>query len=268
MIIKKNPLSRLILGTLSSFFAYQVLLFTLLALLFRIRAQRLVEFLISAFFYHVFLVVSLNLVQREFVLESTGETLERLNWPLFLSFLRLSSVPTVLFILLEIKRIPILPIIVPYLCLIFLTDFFDGILARKLKQTTKVGKILDSSGDYFLIIAVSILFYLYALVPGWLFTLILIRMAIQIPGMVILYGISGYSSLAVTFLGKASIFASMGLYAFELFDYLKLPLLGNRGLIVFLEYATGVIVILSLVDKVIYLVKSFRSLKHRGKRVS
>lgn len=54
-----------------------------------------------------------------------------------------------------------------------LTDFFDGILARKLKQTTDRGKIMDVFSDYFLLSASYTLFVFTDIAPLWMLLIII-----------------------------------------------------------------------------------------------
>ena len=258
-------LTRTILITVFSFLLFQILYFGSISLIFKVKLSRLIQFLIIAGLYHSFLFLGLTVLKKEFYLEATGKPLMRINLPIFLSFTRLSSVPTVLFLLLSINKIPVLPITIPFVCFIFLTDLFDGLLARKMNQTTRIGRIIDSSGDYLNIIVITILFFIYRLIPVWLFVILCLRMFIQCLGIIILYFSLGYAVLKVSFLAKACVFATMTLYAFELMEYLQVRYLGNEVLVTSLEYLTGLIVMLSLCEKLLFLNRTFLSLSN-GKR--
>lgn len=54
-----------------------------------------------------------------------------------------------------------------------LTDFLDGILARKLKQTTDRGEIMDVLSDYFLVSASYALFVVADTAPLWILLIII-----------------------------------------------------------------------------------------------
>lgn len=67
-----------------------------------------------------------------------------------------------------------------------LTDFLDGILARKLKQTTDRGKIMDVLADYFLLSASYTLFVFTDIAPLWMLLIIIWKFFLFLfPSMVI-----------------------------------------------------------------------------------
>jgi phosphatidylglycerophosphate synthase len=203
--------------------------------------------------------VCLLLVRGEFNLEPSGELLRRLNLPLILSFLRFSSVPNGLYLLLAVRGQPRLRLVLlVFLAVIFLTDLLDGLFARMLHQTTRIGRILDASGDYLLIVVLSIVFAINRWIPGWLLALVVARLAAQFIGIVALYILQGYSALRLSFLGKASIFAVFCLYGLELLEFLGVPILGSPTLLHVLEYLAGAILLASLAEKVVFLVGDFR----------
>lgn len=245
------------------FLVFHSLFISVMTLLFKVKIVRFIVFVLITMVYHLLLFLALHMVRKEFYLEDSHKPLEKVNLPIILSFTRISSVPTVIFLLVSIDSIPILPVIVPFLCLIFLTDFFDGILARRLGQTTRIGRIMDASGDYLNIMVISLIFFTYALIPAWFFIVVASRMMVHCTGMIVLYAVVGYAGIQVSFLGKASVFSVMALYALELFEYLSVPVLGNPSLITILEILTSLILLLSLIEKLIFLGRSFQSLQKR-----
>ncbi|MGC8938547.1 MAG: CDP-diacylglycerol--glycerol-3-phosphate 3-phosphatidyltransferase [Thermodesulfovibrio sp.] len=56
-----------------------------------------------------------------------------------------------------------------------LTDFLDGYLARKFRQITKLGIILDPIADKLLVISALIILVDIARVPAWIATVIVLR---------------------------------------------------------------------------------------------
>jgi cardiolipin synthase len=134
---------------------------------------------------------------------------EVINVPNLLSFLRIALVPV--FLLLLLQELFLAAIIV--LAVAGLTDFLDGFLARKLNQTTKLGKMLDPVADRLYIFATLLALSATGYVPWWLAGLVILRDLLMLFSMPLLASV-GYRSLPVHYLGKASTFAL--LYSFPL----------------------------------------------------
>ena len=56
-----------------------------------------------------------------------------------------------------------------------LTDFFDGVAARRLRQVTELGKILDPLADKVVIVTTSCILMVKGVIPLWVFSALLIR---------------------------------------------------------------------------------------------
>jgi cardiolipin synthase len=134
---------------------------------------------------------------------------EVVNIPNLLSFLRIALVPVFLWFLLEEFFVAAISI----LALAGLTDFLDGFLARKLNQTTKLGKLLDPVADRLYIFATLLALSATGYVPWWLAGLVILRDLLILISLPVLASV-GYRSLPVHYLGKASTFAL--LYSFPL----------------------------------------------------
>jgi cardiolipin synthase len=134
---------------------------------------------------------------------------EVLNIPNLLSFLRIALVPVFLWLLLEELFLAAITV----LAVAGLTDFLDGFLARKLNQTTKLGKMLDPVADRLYIFATLLALSATGYVPWWLAGLVILRDFLMLVSLPILASV-GYRSLPVHYLGKASTFAL--LYSFPL----------------------------------------------------
>jgi cardiolipin synthase (CMP-forming) len=134
---------------------------------------------------------------------------EVLNVPNFLSFLRIALVPVFLWFLLEEMFVSAITV----LAVAGLTDFLDGYLARKLNQTTKLGKMLDPVADRLYIFATLLALSATGYVPWWLSGLVILRDVLMLISLPVLASV-GHRSLPVHYLGKASTFAL--LYAFPL----------------------------------------------------
>ena len=101
-----------------------------------------------------------------------------------LTYSRLSSLPTILFLVIQASDFPAtLPVILPLICAVFATDFLDGMTARRRGEITFVGRYLDSASDYLTIIAVTIVLDYYGLLPLWFLLLVLVRLVLFAVGM-------------------------------------------------------------------------------------
>ncbi len=94
-----------------------------------------------------------------------------------------------------------------------ITDYLDGYLARRLRQHSALGELLDPVADRLYILAVVIGLALRDVIPWWLAVLLPLR-DVLMWGLVPLLRTRGYSALPVHFLGKAATFNL--LYAFPL----------------------------------------------------
>jgi cardiolipin synthase len=134
---------------------------------------------------------------------------EVVNVPNLLSFLRILLVPVFLWLLLNQLFLAAIAV----LAFAGLTDFLDGFLARKLNQTTKLGKMLDPVADRLYIFATLLALSATGYVPWWLAGLVILRDVLMLISLPLLASV-GYRSLPVHYLGKASTFAL--LYSFPL----------------------------------------------------
>lgn len=134
---------------------------------------------------------------------------EVFNVPNLLSMLRIALVPVFLWLLLNQSFLAAIAV----LAFAGLTDFLDGYLARKLNQTTKIGKMLDPVADRLYIFATLLALSATGYVPWWLAGLVILRDVLMLLSLPLLASV-GYKSLPVHYLGKASTFAL--LYSFPL----------------------------------------------------
>lgn len=143
--------------------------------------------------------------------QETGVQTDRV-WtvPNILSALRLLGVPLFLWLILvpEADGWAIL-----LLAVSGFTDWLDGYLARKWKQISRLGQLLDPIADRLYILATLIGLLLRGIVPWWFVVILLSRDVIMA---VVLWVLKrkGVVGLPVHFLGKAATFNL--LYAFPL----------------------------------------------------
>lgn len=96
------------------------------------------------------------------------------------------------------------------------SDFLDGYLARRLKQTSALGRVLDPAADRILTVAVVIGLAWRDIVPWWLVAILLARDAVMAAALVWLAR-RRLATPIVTFLGKS---ATAALYVFLPLAYL------------------------------------------------
>jgi cardiolipin synthase len=130
--------------------------------------------------------------------------------PNALSVLRLLGVPIFLWLLLG-PHDDVAALVV--LASAGFTDWLDGVLARALHQTSRIGALLDPAADRLYILTTLVGLVLRHVIPWWLAAVIVVRdlvLLLTLPGL----RKRGLAALPVHYLGKAATFAL--LYAFPL----------------------------------------------------
>jgi CDP-diacylglycerol--glycerol-3-phosphate 3-phosphatidyltransferase len=84
------------------------------------------------------------------------------------------------------------------------TDFLDGFLARKLRLSTELGKILDPVGDKLMTIAVLVCITIDGLIPVWVVLTAAVKESLMAAGGLILHRRAGGSIPPSNIFGKAS----------------------------------------------------------------
>ena len=127
-----------------------------------------------------------------------------LTVPNLLSFARLAVLPIVFLDLVEGRHLRALVLLIVFTA----TDWFDGYLARRFDQITRLGKFLDPFSDRVLFVVVGVGFALGGLLPWWAVLVLLARDAALL--VVVAIGVSrGRSRPEVTRLGKTATFVLM-----------------------------------------------------------
>jgi cardiolipin synthase len=140
----------------------------------------------------------------------SGAIDRKLTIPNALSVLRLLGVPLFLWLLL-VPHDDLAALIV--LAIAGFTDWLDGVLARALNQTSRIGALLDPAADRLYILTTLLGLVLRHIIPWWLAAIIVARdlvLLLTLPGL----RKRGLAALPVHYLGKAATFAL--LYAFPL----------------------------------------------------
>jgi CDP-diacylglycerol--glycerol-3-phosphate 3-phosphatidyltransferase len=97
-----------------------------------------------------------------------------MNLPNFLTSLRILLIPVfILFFTMPHPARPFLSVLI--FLIASLTDFFDGYIARRRAQITKLGKLLDPVADKLLVSSALILLVSVGRVPAWVVIVIIAR---------------------------------------------------------------------------------------------
>jgi cardiolipin synthase len=122
--------------------------------------------------------------------------------PNALSALRILLVPVFLvLVLLELDLVALIVIVVSSV-----SDFLDGIIARRFGQITRLGQLLDPAADRLFIFAAVIALAVREVVPWWIVAVIVGRDAL-LAGLGLVLARHGYGPLPVHHLGKVATFA-------------------------------------------------------------
>ena len=141
---------------------------------------------------------------------AAGEPVDRVvTLPNALSALRLALVPVFFWLVLSHRDGWALAV----LFVSGWTDYFDGVLARRFNQVSRLGQLLDPAADRLYILATLVGLAWRGVVPWWLLVLVVGR-DVLLSGTIPLLARYGYGPLPVHFLGKAATFNL--LYAFPL----------------------------------------------------
>lgn len=88
------------------------------------------------------------------------------------------------------------------------TDYLDGMLARRWNQISRVGQLLDPIADRLSTIAVLVVFLVHGVVPWWFVALLVARDALLALELGRLRG-QGVTGLPVNYIGKSATFFLM-----------------------------------------------------------
>jgi cardiolipin synthase len=95
------------------------------------------------------------------------------------------------------------------------SDFFDGFVARKLNQQTRLGQALDPAADKILTTASFIVMALphpnFPSIPVWLAVAVIARDVIILIGSMIVYRLTKFKDFKPTTSGKVNTFLELGL---------------------------------------------------------
>ncbi|MDR0403627.1 MAG: CDP-alcohol phosphatidyltransferase family protein [Treponema sp.] len=190
----------------------------------------------------------------------SGEAEPRVNLSNKITLFRITMLPFLIFLIYACGNYDAGPALVISIALTFLSDFFDGRLARAKNLETCMGKILDSAGDYLVLGATAAAFCFFRRIKTWLFLLIIGRLFIHSLGMLILCFVRKKLSPQTTLPGKVSVAAIMVFLVLES----AVMFLGRPWWMGYVEIAVGVVIFLSIIDKFVYLARGLLHPEFRG----
>jgi cardiolipin synthase len=128
--------------------------------------------------------------------------------PNLVSFARLLGVPIFLWLLLGVHEDGWAVVV---LLLGGFTDWVDGFLARRLKQVSRLGELMDPLADRLYIFATLVALTIRDVVPLWLTIALVAREVMLALGLLVLRRY-GYGPPPVHYLGKAATFILLGAF--------------------------------------------------------
>lgn len=245
--------------TVSGYALAQICLIAILANYSSAGLSGFFAFAAFAIVLHAALLFFLLHFQRYFTDQLTGTPLTRVNTANLITLLRISSVPAVSLLLKQTDFTQMKVLLPIVLIAVFLTDSFDGQIARRTHQITKIGQMLDSISDYALLVVISVVYFYNGIVPAWFFALIFLRLLLQAFGMLLFLILRRPMETKSTWGGKIAVATTMALYVAEIAGmYLSE---GFQPFFEGLEYTAGAIVFLSFFEKALIFVRHNKNTK-------
>lgn len=245
----KMRLRRSIFRTTLVYFLLQCLIFAAFALGAGFLQRFWLPFVLTSFGVHGLLYFLMLVFMQDFRKEATGELLGSMNLANRITLLRVSTLPTLLYLVIAAKsykiRFPLLVLVI----FIFATDFLDGYVSRKGKEITKVGRMMDSASDYSLLIVLSVVFQYYKIIPAWFLILVLLRLGVQMLMMAVLIAVKKRIDPTSTLMGKVAVASIMVVYTIEVFTLIVSGV--PETIINSLEWIAAAIVVVSIGDKIL-----------------
>lgn len=260
---EKRSITASIIVTMISLLVFQCIFFTVLVLTAAIKFRIAILYFGVAVLYHAIFIYVLVRRADDFRIEPEGRQLTKVNFANFLTMTRLSSLPSIVFMVVLSRQYSLMGVLLVFISVVFLTDLFDGALSRMTHQITRIGKLMDSFSDYLLLVVISVAFIIYGLIPLWFFATVFVRAFVMIIGMAILTRRRGFLKPQTSFIGKASFFAIMFLYSYEILALLLSRQNWAHVLASALEYVVGVILVVSVVDKILFFVSELKAVKSK-----
>ncbi len=161
-----------------------------------------------------------------------------MNLPNLLTLIRIILTPLLVILLIDGKFVEALIVFT----IAGITDGLDGLIARWMRQKTRIGAILDPIADKLLLTSAYVTLAIIGFLPGWLAVTVISRDVIIVFGVLILFLFQGGVEIHPSVLGKITTVAQLGTIFMVLVDH-------NLGLfckiLPFLYIATALITVIS-----------------------
>ncbi|MFY1700082.1 MULTISPECIES: CDP-alcohol phosphatidyltransferase family protein [unclassified Solwaraspora] len=128
--------------------------------------------------------------------------------PNFISFVRLLGVPLFLYLFL-VQRADVAAVVV--LAVGGTTDWVDGFVARRMRQVSRLGELLDPLADRLYILATLVAFTVREVMP-WQFTVALLGREVLLAGSLVVLRRFGYGPPQVHYVGKTATFVLLAAF--------------------------------------------------------
>ncbi|HUX40020.1 MAG TPA: CDP-alcohol phosphatidyltransferase family protein [Rectinemataceae bacterium] len=249
-----DSLDRSILRVIVAYLALQLAVFAAFSLASGFFWRYSQAFGATSISFHLFLFLLLKLFKGDFAIADTGVALPRVNLANKITLFRVSSLPTLLFLVIASRDYAIRLPLLAFMALVFASDFLDGWVSRTRGQVTRVGKMMDSASDYLVLVVLTVVFFYFRFIQDWFFWLVVGRLSEQAVFMAIIFLVRGRVKPRTTFLGKAAIASIMVLYSGLLLELLFFPF-GIAKAVSTLEILVAAVIVVSVADKVLAFVQ-------------
>ncbi len=167
-----------------------------------------------------------------------------MNIPNFLTVFRIVLVPVIVILLIQGQYTKALT------CFIIagVTDGLDGMLARRLNQTTVVGAFLDPLADKILIVSLFVTLAVIGIIPGWLAVLVISRDCIILGGVLVLTLMSIHLQIRPSFVSKINTTLQLITLGFALLMKVNGMETYLSGVFVFVCWSTAAFTVVSGAD--------------------
>ena len=138
-----------------------------------------------------------------------------MNLPNLLTLIRIILTPLLVILLINGKFVEALIVFT----IAGITDGLDGLIARWMRQKTRIGAILDPIADKLLLTSAYVTLAVIGFLPGWLAVTVISRDVIIVFGVLILFLFQGGVEIHPSVLGKITTVAQLGTIFMVLVNY-------------------------------------------------